>query len=132
MQAEQLPQVSEGRRNSRMLSTGQQMEYGFIVRTRDREIRLFSPSWKESRRWVDGLNAASTIGRSQKGLLGGGLKVENSQSQASLSTNEGSGTRSSPPSDDGSDGAAPWQAASTWDKPLNGGYAKAPWSLHLK
>jgi len=68
-------------------------------------------------------------GRSQKGLLGGGLKVENSQSQASLSTNEGSGTRSSPPSDDGSDGAAPWQPMATWDKPANGGYSgvRAPW-----
>merc|ERR1711871_264560 len=100
MLAEQLPQMAEGHRNSRMM-VGQQMEYGFIVRTRDREIRLFSPTWKESRRWVDSLNAAGSIGRSQKGLRSGGLKVENSQSSASLSTNEGSGSGSSPPSDDG-------------------------------
>jgi len=126
MHAEQLPQIAEGRRSLKMLDTNQKMEFGFIVRTRDREIRLFSSTWKESRRWVDSLNAAGSIGRSQKGLSGG-LKVENSQSQSSLSTNEGSGSGSSPPSDDGSDGAAPWQAASTWDKPLNGGYAKAPW-----
>merc|ERR1719335_543912 len=108
MHAEQLPQVAEGRRSLRLLNTKQEMEYGFIVRTRDREIRLFSSTWKESRRWVDALNAAGSLGRSQKGL-GGGLKVENSQSQASLSTNEGSGSGSSPPSDDGSDGAGPWQ-----------------------
>merc|ERR1719502_1880620 len=102
------------------------MEFGFIVRTREREIRLFSSSWKESRKWVDALNAAGSLGRSQKGL-GSGLKVENSQSQASLSTNEGSGSGSSPPSDDGSDGAGPWQPNSSWDKLLNGGYARAPW-----
>jgi len=126
MHAEQLPQVSEGRRSLKVLNTSQQMEYGFIVRTRDREIRLFSTSWKESRKWVDALNAAGSLGRSQKGLTGG-LKVENSQSQASLSTNEGSGSGSSPPSDDGSDGAGPWQPVSTWEKPINGGYARAPW-----
>jgi len=103
------------------------MEFGFIVRTRDREIRLFSSTWKESRRWVDSLNAAGSLGRSQKGLLVGGLKVDNTQSQASLSTNEGSGAGSSPPSDAGSDGAAPWQPITNWDKPINGGYAQAPW-----
>jgi hypothetical protein len=131
MHAEQLPQVSEGRRSLKLLNTSQQMEYGFIVRTRDREIRLFAATWKEGRKWVDALNAAGSVGRSQKGLVNGGvnggLKVENSHSQASLSTNEGSGSGSSPPSDDGSDGAGPWQPVATWDKPINGGYARAPW-----
>jgi hypothetical protein len=130
MHAEQLPQMSsEGRRSLQILNRNQEMEFGFIVRTRDREIRLFSASWKESRRWVDSLNAAGRLGQTQKGLPSGGLRVENSHSQASLSTNEGSGSGSSPPSDDGSDGAAAWQPISTWDKPASGGYAnaKAPW-----
>lgn len=76
---------------------------------------------------MDSLNAAGSIGRSQKGLRSGGLKVENSQSSASLSTNEGSGSGSSPPSDDGSDGATQWQPLATWEKSANGGYAQAPW-----
>jgi len=127
MLAEQLPQMSEGHRTLRLMNS-KEAEYGFIVRTRDREIRLFSSSWKESRRWVDALNAAGSLGRSQKGLSNGGLKVENSQSQASLSTNEGSGSASSPPSDDGSDsGIKPWQPTSTWNRPTIGGYAQDPW-----
>lgn len=117
MHAEQLPQ-GQGNFLKNLGSKGS--EHGFVVRTRDREIKLFASNWNEAKRWVETLNTAKAVStrKTPKGL-------SKSPSKTSLSTAEGSNSPTQSDLDSGSsDGRnrpAPWA-------PPPVGHTAPPWS----